>query len=72
MPYTYVRIGRLQFEDQMQVCAFYLCYFKLVYLIKMKTEIIGRAVKMSITNVVVGLNSLFFINFRKFYDQTTV
>lgn len=67
-----VHIGRLKFKDQMEVYAFYLCCFKLVYLIKMKTEIIGRVLKISIPSVVVGLNSLFFINFWEFYDQTNV
>lgn len=56
----------------MEACVFYLCCFRLVYLIKMKTAVIGRAVQVSITSVVVGLNSLFFINFQKFYDQTPV
>lgn len=63
---------QLKFEDQMEACVFYLCCFRLVYLIKMKTAVIGRAVQVSITSVVVGLNSLFFINFQKFYDQTPV
>lgn len=67
-----VHTGRLKFKDQMEAYVFYLCCFRLVYLIKMKMAIIGRAVQVGITSVVVGLNSLFFINFEKFYDQTPV
>lgn len=63
---------KLQFEDQKVLYAFFLCSFKLVYLVKTKIEVIGRTFKISVASVMSGLNCLFFINLRKFYDQTAV
>lgn len=71
MPCAYACIYRLKFEGQ-RLNTFYFCYFRLINLIKMNTEVINRTFKISITNAMVGLNCLFLINFRKFYDQTTV